>query len=96
LKDLLSRLKLVAYPNNETGIQALVQRLLEVVPELVVLEATGKLHLDVATAIAKTEIKVAVINPRQVRDFARAAGKLAKTDALWIRDGFSDGTKMDI
>ena len=46
------------------------------------LEATGKLHLDVATAIAKTEIKVAVINPRQVRDFARAAGKLAKTDAL--------------
>lgn len=71
-----------SYPNNETGIQALVQRLLEVVPELVVLEATGKLHLDVATAIAKTEIKVAVINPRQVRDFARAAGKLAKTDAL--------------
>lgn len=46
------------------------------------MEATGKLHLDVASVISKTEIKVAVINPRQVRDFARAAGKLAKTDAI--------------
>jgi transposase len=72
----------LSYQNDETGIQALVQRLREVVPALVVLEATGKLHLDVATAIAQTEVKVAVINPRQIRDFARATGKLAKTDAL--------------
>lgn len=74
--------EILCYQNNDTGIQALVERLQQVRPELVVLEATGKLHLSVATAIAKADIKVAIVNPRQVRDFARAAGKLAKTDAI--------------
>src|SRR6202008_4380400 len=49
---------------------------------LVVLEATGGLERNVAVALALASIPVAVVNPRQVRDFARATGKLVKTDAI--------------
>jgi transposase len=49
---------------------------------LVIIEATGGLEVPVASALATAGIGVAVVNPRQVRDFARATGQLAKTDAL--------------
>ena len=51
-------------------------------PSLVVLEATGGLQLRVAAELGAAELPVAVVNPRQVRDFARATGRLAKTDRL--------------
>lgn len=51
-------------------------------PALVVMEATGGLEQTVAAALATASVPVAVVNPRQVRDFAKAVGKLAKTDAL--------------
>ena len=51
-------------------------------PALVVLEATGGYEADVAAAVALAGVPVAVVNPRQVRDFAKAIGRLAKTDAL--------------
>jgi len=51
-------------------------------PALVVMEATGGLEAAVAAALAAAGVSVAIVNPRQVRDFAKALGKLAKTDAL--------------
>ena len=68
--------------NDEPGITQLISRLNELPVELVVLEATGKLEIAVVAALAEAEIPVAVINPRQVRDFAKATGRLAKTDSV--------------
>lgn len=64
------------------GIAELVDRLKQLTPALVVLEATGGFELTVAAALAAAGLPLAVVNPRQIRDFARATGKLAKTDAL--------------
>ena len=70
--------------NDPEGIDALVERLLQggVRPDLVVLEATGRYERPAATAIAAAGIAVAVVNPRQARDFAKATGRLAKTDKI--------------
>jgi transposase len=64
------------------SIEALVGRLQAVQPTLVVLEATGGREVAAAAALVAGGLPVAVVNPRQVRDFARAIGQLAKTDAL--------------
>ena len=66
---------------DEGGLSELVTRLGKGM-ELIVLEATGGLERDVATALAVAKLPVAVVNPRNVRDFARAIGKLAKTDGI--------------
>jgi transposase len=69
--------------NDRAGIDELIARLLKGVrPELVVLEATGKYERPAAVAVAAAGIAVAVVNPRQARDFAKAAGRLAKTDRI--------------
>jgi transposase len=68
--------------NDPEGIDELVRRLEETRPELVVLEATGRYERPAATAIAALGIAVAVVNPRQARDFAKATGRLAKTDKI--------------
>ena len=68
--------------NDEVGIDELLSGLEDLRPILVVLEASGGYERPVAAAIAASGIAVAVVNPRQTRDFARATGKLAKTDAL--------------
>ena len=60
--------------NTDEGIATLVGRLKELGPTLVVLEATGGLEMAVSCAIAAEGIPVAVVNPRQARDFARAVG----------------------
>jgi transposase len=70
----------VAY--DESGIDALVSRLLEERPELVILEATGGFERTVIGALAAVGLALVVVNPRQVRDFARATGRLAKTDRI--------------
>ena len=64
------------------GLEALVAALRGRDVALVVLEATGGFELTVAAALAGAGLPLAVVNPRQVRDFARATGRLAKTDAL--------------
>lgn len=71
--------------NSEEGIAELVSRLGESPPELVVLEATGGYEGLVAGVLAGQGIPVAIVNPRQVRDFARATGVLAKTDRVDAR-----------
>ena len=67
--------------NDEHGIRELLKRLTPGA-DLVILEATGGLEVAVAGALATAGIAVAVVNPRQVREFARATGRLAKTDRL--------------
>ncbi len=68
--------------NDPVGIASLVTQLTALAPQRVVLEATGGLEAPVAAALAVAGVPVAVVNPRQVRDFAKGTGKLAKTDAL--------------
>lgn len=68
--------------NNEEGLSALVRDLRDLSAPLAVLEATGGLEIPVAAALAMANVPVAVVNPRQVRDFARSVGLLAKTDRL--------------
>lgn len=67
---------------DDAGVAALVGRLHDLRPRLVVLEATGGYEIPLAAALGTAHIPVAVVNPRQVRDFARSLGKLAKTDRL--------------
>lgn len=68
--------------NDEAGIKTLVKRLGEIQPALIVLEATGGVERQLTRALVNAELPVVVINPRQVRDFAKATGQLAKTDSI--------------
>lgn len=68
--------------NDERGLRELIARWAEQTPALIVLEATGGYEVVVAATLTSAGLPVAVVNPRQVRDFARATGQLAKTDAL--------------
>jgi transposase len=84
------RLDVHVFPSDEAfavardseGLAALTERLGPIEPHLVVLEATGGFEQTVAAALVAAAIPLAVVNPRQIRDFARATGQLAKTDAL--------------
>ncbi|HYM26488.1 MAG TPA: IS110 family transposase [Vicinamibacterales bacterium] len=69
-------------PNTAAGCHALAQRFLTQPVQLIVLEATGGYERNVVAALGTVGLPVVVINPRQVRDFAKATGRLAKTDAL--------------
>lgn len=68
--------------NDSRGIDQLRRELMRLEPMLVVLEATGGFEARAAEALRTAGLKVAVVNPRQVRDFARAMGRLAKTDRI--------------
>ena len=84
------RLDICVRPSGETfavtrddeGLERLVERLRALAPALVTLEATGGYETVVASALAAEHLPLAVVNPRQIRDFARSTGKLAKTDRL--------------
>jgi transposase len=68
--------------NDKRGIRSVVRRLRKENVALAVLEATGGLEQPAAAALALAGVPVAIVNPRQVRDFAKATGKLAKTDRI--------------
>lgn len=70
------------FGNDAAGIEELVNRLKSVAVDLVVMEATGGYETAVATALVGAGFRVAVVNPRQVRDFAKATGRLAKNDRI--------------
>lgn len=72
-------------PNQESHFGQLISELLALQPALIVLEATGGLEIPVTTALHAAGLPVVVVNPRQVRDFAKALGHLAKTDRLDAR-----------
>jgi transposase len=71
--------------NDDTGIADLVTRLQGIGPQLIVLEATGGFPRAVVAALAAAALPVVVVNPRQARDFAKAIGQGAQTDALDAR-----------
>jgi len=74
--------EIMSVANDKAGIKAVVKRLAKIQPSLVVLESTGGLEREVMCALIGAEIAVAMVNPRQVRDFAKASGQLAKTDRI--------------
>ena len=84
------RLDAHVLPSGETfavardgkGLESLVARLEALDVSLIVLEATGGFETTVAAALAGAGLPLAVVNPRQIRSFAKALGKLAKTDAI--------------
>ena len=71
--------------NDSEGIERLVKELPSLEPKLIVLEATGGYEFEAACALQASGLMVAVVNPRAARDFARAMGALAKTDAIDAR-----------
>ena len=71
--------------NDDAGHVELADRLIKLAPERVLLEASGGYQAAAVTALSLRKLPVVVVNPRQVRDFARATGQLAKTDALDAR-----------
>ena len=68
--------------NDLDGIAALVAQMRRLNPVALVMEASGGLELPLVAALAAASLPVVVVNPRQVRDFAKATGRLAKTDSL--------------
>lgn len=71
-----------AVSRDGEGLAVLTERMRGVKPALIVMEATGGFEVTVAATLGAAKLPLAVVNPRQIRDFARATGKLAKTDAL--------------
>ncbi len=69
-------------PSTEEGVQELISRVEALQPTLVLLEASGGLEIPLVAALANAHLPVVVVNPHQVRDFAKATGRLAKTDSL--------------
>lgn len=72
----------LSLPNTKDGIAEICQRMQVIGPALIVMEATGGYERPLAAALHDAGLPVRVVNPRQVRDFARATGKLAKTDRI--------------
>ena len=68
--------------HDEAGIAVVVAQLRDLAPTLIVMEATGALETALTSAVVEAALPVVVANPRQIRDFAKAAGHLAKTDRL--------------
>lgn len=83
--------------NTEEGQSEVVTRLAALKPTLVVLEATGGFELDAVLALGGAKVPVAVVNPKQVRHFAKAMGILAKTDKIDARvlARFGEATKPE-
>lgn len=75
----------VSFSNDDDGHEALVTVLRERAVDLIVMEATGGYEAPCACALQAAGLAVAVVNPRQARDFAKAMGYLAKTDAIDAR-----------
>jgi transposase len=75
----------VRVSRDERGLEELIAQMQRLGPDVIVLEATGGYEIAVAAALGSAGLPVAVVNPRQIRDFARATGQLAKTDQLDAR-----------
>ena len=72
-------------PHNEAGIDALCTRLTALAPDRIVMESPGGREMPLAAALQAAGLPVAVVNPRQAREFGRALGQLAQTDRLDAR-----------
>jgi transposase len=74
--------KYMQFKNDQSGWKKLIQKTTALTPSLLVMEATGGYEKPVAQALVKAALPVCVTNPRQIRDFAKSLGKLAKTDKV--------------
>jgi transposase len=74
--------EILEFENNPSGIKKFLKYARKAKPTLITCESTGGLEQPLLLACAETKLPIAVVNPRQVRDFARAMGKFAKTDAI--------------
>jgi transposase len=85
-------------PNDTDGIARLVEELAALAPGCIVLEASGGYEQEAAATLAAAGLPVVVVNPRQVRDFAKSTGQLAKTDRLdaLVLARFADAVKPEI
>jgi len=75
----------LSLPNSASGIKKLVKALKPHDVKLIVLEATGGYERQIVTGVLQADFKVVVASPRQVRQFARGIGELAKTDPIDAR-----------
>jgi len=71
-----------SFANDEAGIAQMSECLCRLSPEMILFEATGGWQMNAVNALAARRLPVVIMNPRQVRDFAKATGQLAKTDAI--------------
>ncbi|WP_337170182.1 IS110 family transposase [Gemmatimonas aurantiaca] len=96
--SVVSNLERFTVMNDERGVRTLVERLRPVTPQLIVLEATGGYEVLAVAALAAAQLPVVVVNPRQVRDFAKATEQLAKTDRIDadILARFADVVRPDV
>ena len=67
---------------DDQGVSKIIKRMQKLQPELIVIEATGGIEIPLVCSLAAAQLNVGVVNPRQVRDFAKSLGKLAKTDSI--------------
>jgi len=84
--------------NSEADITKLVETIKELSPQVIVIEATGGMEMPLVAALGQARLPVVVVNPRQVRDFAKAIGRLAKTDRIdsEILAHFGEAVKPEI
>ena len=89
--------ELFAVERNATGLELLVARLKELSPRIVALEATGGFETVVAAALAAAGLPVVIVNPAQIRDFAKAIGQRAKSDPIdaGVIAHFAEATKPE-
>lgn len=74
--------KKLSVANNEADISRLVETFREFSPRIIVIEATGGMEIPLAAALSEAHLPIVVVNPRQVRSFAKAVGRMAKTDSI--------------
>ena len=70
------------YPYETQAVSRLIEKLKAIAPTIIVMEATGGYEISIAAQLADADLPVAVMNPRQIRDYAKALGILAKTDKI--------------
>jgi transposase len=89
---------IITFANDQKGVNALVKKLSRIDAELTVFESTGGYELLATSSLAEAGLPVVIVNPRQVRDFAKATGILAKTDAIDARviAHFAQAVKPDV
>ena len=86
------------YPYEKQAVKALIKQLKQIAPQLIVMEATGGYETSIAVQLADAGLNVAIVNPRQIRDYARAIGKLAKTDTIdaYVIARFAQDVKPEV
>jgi transposase len=86
------------YPYEKQAVKALIKQLKQIAPQLIVMEATGGYETSIAVQLADAGLNAAIVNPRQIRDYARAIGKLAKTDTIdaYVIARFAQDVKPEV